>query len=131
MSDGLELARYEKFGRLLGTLRARAGIAKQSELARRLRTSQQTISRWERGLSRPRDKEISRIASLLGADQDALFEAAGYAPGATAATFDRPFPLNALSAESFERFCTYLLERLYRDKQGRVHRAGGSGHRQD
>lgn len=68
---------------------------------------------------------------MLGADQDALFEAAGYARGAVAATFDRPFPLNALPPESFERFCAYFLERLYLDKQGRVHRAGGSGHRQD
>jgi transcriptional regulator with XRE-family HTH domain len=131
MSGGVNLAQFEAFGRLLGGLRTRAGIARQTELASRLGITQQTVSRWERGLSRPRDKDIPRIASVLAADQSALFEAAGYARGATAATFDHPFPVNALSSESFERFCAHFLERLYRDKRGCVHRAGGSGHRQD
>ncbi len=131
MSASQETAPYIAFGRLLAQLRARAGIGTQAELAGRLGITQQTISRWERGLSRPRDKELPLIAGVLATDQDALFEAAGYAPYATAATFDRPFPVNALPPESFERFCTYFLERLYRNTQGHVHRAGGSGHRQD
>ena len=131
MSSNSQTATYARLGGLLMRLRASAGIPKQSELARRLGTTQQTVSRWERGLSRPRDKEIPALANALGADHDELLEAAGYARTAVAATFDRPFPVNALNPESFERFCAFLLERLYRDKRGQVHRAGGSGHRQD
>jgi transcriptional regulator with XRE-family HTH domain len=131
MSVSPGAAPYAAFGQLLAQLRARAGIGKQAELAKRLGTTQQTVSRWERGLSRPRDRELSLIASVLAADQDILFEAAGYAPSTEVATFDRPFPVNALPPESFERFCAYLLERLYRAKRGQIHRAGGSGHRQD
>jgi transcriptional regulator with XRE-family HTH domain len=131
MSNNFNSNSYERFGRLLFDLRVKAGIAKQSELARRLGVRQQTVSRWERGVSRPRDKELQRIAFVLGADQALLLEAAGFAPLGLAATFDRPFPINALSAESFERFCHYFLEHLYRDGGGRVHRAGSSGHKQD
>jgi transcriptional regulator with XRE-family HTH domain len=131
MSNDAAGTTYEPFARLLTSLRTRAGIGKQSELSRRLGISQQTVSRWERGLSRPRDKEIPLLATVLAADQEALFRAAGYARGAVAATFDVPFPVNALPPDSFERFCYYFLDRLYRDKGGHVHRAGGTGHRQD
>jgi hypothetical protein len=67
----------------------------------------------------------------LATDQEALFQAAGYSRAAVAASFDLPFPINALPPESFERFCHYFLERLYRDRGGRVHRAGSTGHRQE
>ena len=131
MSNGTIARTYSGFGRLLLSLRTRAGIPNQAELARRLGITQQTVSRWERGLSRPRDKEIPVLSTVLGADQEALLEAAGYAPTAAAATFDRPFPINALPPENFERFCHYFLERLYRDRGGRAHRAGSAGHRQN
>ena len=128
---------YLDFGRLFRTWRLRAGIAKQTEIAKRLEITQQTISRWERGLSRPRHRDIARIAVAIACDEKDLYEAAGYLPNtdaaffqASGASFDRPFPVNALSPESFERFCAYLLQRLYRDAQGQVHRAGGDGHRQ-
>ncbi len=124
-------ARYFTFGALLIQLRTKAGIAGQTELARLLGIRQQTVSRWERGLSRPRDKEIPRLATVLRADQEVLLEAAGYAPAAIPASFDRPFPLNALPPENFERFCHFFLEQLYRDSGGRVHRVGSSGHRQE
>ena len=107
---------------LLVRLRTRAGIGKQSELARLLGVGQQTVSRWERGLSRPRVKEIPKLASVLRADRDVLLEAAGYTNPAVAATFDRPFPINALPPESFERFCHYFLERMYENKRSRSSR---------
>lgn len=131
MGNDSERTTYEAFGGLLASLRAKAGIGKQSELARRLGIGQQTVSRWERGLSRPRDKEIPLLATALAVDQQMLFEAAGYARSAVVAAFDAPFPIDALSADSFERFCHYFLERLYREKDGRAHRAGSTGHRQD
>lgn len=125
------MAEYVELGALICRLRARAGIGKQADLARRLGVAQQTVSRWEQGLSRPRANDLPRLATLLDVGQDELFAAAGYAPDATTATFDQPFPLNALSPDSFERFCAYFLERLYREQGGRVHRAGGKGHRQE
>jgi transcriptional regulator with XRE-family HTH domain len=131
MSNAIKTTTYKRFGMLLASLRTKAGIAKQSELANRLGIRQQTVSRWERGLSRPRHKEVQRLASVLNTDQETLLEAAGYAHAAVAATFERPFPINALPPESFERFCHYFLERLYRHRGGRVHRAGSSGHQQD
>ena len=89
---------YETFARLLTSLRTRAGIGKQSELSRRLGISQQTVSRWERGLSRPRDKEIPLLATVLAADQEALFRAAGYARAAVAAKFDFTVPGQRVAA---------------------------------
>ncbi len=122
---------YFVFGQLLTALRRKSGIGKQAELAKQLGVAQQTLSRWERGFSRPRPKQLALIAALLAADEQALSRAAGYLPSGAGVAFDRPFPVNALSPESFERFCASLLERLYRDRHGEVHRAGTSGHRQD
>jgi len=119
---------YARFGALLLTLRQHNGIAHQSELAKLLRTTQQTVSRWEAGLSRPRDKQIPLLAKVLGATSDELLAAAGYTAGQTVAVFDQPFPVDALSPESFERFCFYFLEALY--PNGQVHRAGERGHKQ-
>jgi hypothetical protein len=44
-------------------------------------------------------------------------------------SFDRPFPIHALTPESFERFVDDLLHYLYRDAR-EVRRAGKSGHLQ-
>lgn len=130
MSNSLDSTTYKSFGQLLTSLRIKAGISKQSDLATRLGVRQQTVSRWERGLSRPRNQEIERLASVLGTRQTEFLEIAGFASATVVATFERPFPVNALSPDSFERFCHYLLEHLYRERGARVHRAGSSGHQQ-
>src|ERR1700724_3414089 len=49
---------YEVFGELLTELRQKAGIASQAEFAALVKSKQQTVSRWEAGQSRPRDKQI-------------------------------------------------------------------------
>jgi transcriptional regulator with XRE-family HTH domain len=120
---------HAEFGKLLAQLRQAAGIAKQAELAKRVRSTQQTVSRWETGTSRPRDKQIPLIATVLTANPVELLEAAGYMAKKTVATFDQPFPLEALSPDSFERFCLHFLSKLYPNAD--VHRAGESGHTQD
>ena len=127
-------APYREFGALLARLRQSAGIAQQSELAALVDTTQQSISRWEAGLSRPRVKQIPRLAAALNAKADELLLAAGYGAstdGASSpvASFDQPFPIDALSPESFERFCRDFVEALY--PEAAVHRAGGPGHDQD
>ena len=125
----MEMAKYKEFGILLGELRGKAGIKEQVALAKLVKSSQQTVSRWERGLSRPRQKQLPVIAKALSADLDELLIAAGYQVEQVVATFDQPFPVDALNPDSFERFCLYLLARLY--PSARVHRAGKSGHTQD
>ncbi|WP_343618922.1 helix-turn-helix domain-containing protein [Ralstonia sp.] len=126
---------YKEFGTLLGNLRLSAGFAKQQDLAAHLGVKQQTISRWEQGLSRPRAKDVATLAQALGVDEAILSAQAGHAsvvPAIPAAgtAFDRPLPLHALTPEGFERFCRFLLERLYRGR-GDVRAYGGPGHKQD
>lgn len=125
-----ENPKYKVFGELFLTLRRTAGYAQQSDLATLLNTTQQTISRWEQGVSRPRSSQIPEIAKVLNNDLKELLEAAGYQPEeSTAATFDQPFPLKALSPISFERFCTYFIANIY--KEADVHPYGSQGHKQD
>jgi transcriptional regulator with XRE-family HTH domain len=127
------------FGLRLIELRQAAGIRRQADFAQRIKAKQQTVSRWEAGTSRPRDKQLPLIAEALlteGAKVDDLLNdlrvVAGYSVK-TAKTvvksFDQPFPVDALLPESFERFCAHLLERLY--PKADVHRMGGTGHTQD
>src|ERR1700686_3029940 len=127
------------FGELLAKLRQEAGFSQQSELAALVDTSQQTISRWEAGQSRPRVKQIPQIAAALATNNDPgkrksyaddLLRAAGYSSAPTVvASFDQPFPIDALPPESFERFCRDFVEALYPEAE--VHRAGALGHKQD
>lgn len=120
---------WQEFGRRLNAARQAIGIANQTELAALLGVRQQTVSRWEQGLSRPRAGQIPEIASALRCDTGELLSAAGYAPkSAPQATFDQPWPIDALSPTSFERFCTYFLESLYPEAD--VHRYGDQGHKQ-
>lgn len=123
-----KIAPYEAFAELILALRLKAGIGKQIEFANLLGCKQQSVSRWERGLSRPRDKDIPLIASVLKADIDELLIAAGYIKKRAIATFDQPFPIDALTPDSFERFALHFLSKQYPNAQ--VHRAGGTGHKQ-
>ncbi len=121
---------YIAFGKALAALRQKAGI-QQADLAKLIQTTQQTVSRWELGRSRPRNGQIPIIAVALKADISELLDAAGYQPAKlTVSPFVQPFPVDALTFDSFERFCLYFLERLYKDKGATVHLAGGPGHTQ-
>lgn len=119
---------YKAFGDLISQLRLKTGLTQQSDLAGLAKTSQQTVSRWESGVSRPRDKQMPLLASVLKADLGELLAAAGYTTRMSVATFDQPFPIDALNPDSFERFCLYLLSEKYPTAE--VHRAGGQGHTQ-
>ena len=121
--------KYAPFGELLTRQRHAAGLAQQADLAARIGTTQQTISRWEAGLSRPRPGQMADLAAALDTDVNALLQAADYTPATVAVSFDQPFPVDALSPETFERFCGTLIQALYPD--AKVHRAGKSGHAQD
>ena len=117
------------FGQFLTERRLAAGIAHQSELAELVRSTQQTVSRWELGQSRPRLGQISVLAKVLDLDADKLAKAAGYGPSPTVTSYDQPIPVDTLSPEAFERFALYFLSALY--PKATVHRVGGTGHAQD
>lgn len=120
---------YHTLGNLIAALRVQAGLAQQSDLAVLARTTQQTISRWEAGSSRPRVEQIPLLSSALNANLEELLAAAGYTPQLPVATFDQPFPIDALNPDTFERFCLYFISNLHPTAQ--VHRVGGQGHTQD
>jgi DNA-binding XRE family transcriptional regulator len=123
---------FDALGLLISEQRALAGIGTQTELAAAVGATQQTVSRWEKGESRPRERELPRLADVLKVKVERLVEAAGYGrPSQVVTSVDRPFPLNGLTPDSFERFCFYLVGHLYAAKDAQVHRAGGSGHTQD
>ena len=131
-------SKYGAFGEQLARLRQAAGFSQQADLAKRIETTQQTVSRWESGRSRPRDTQLSQLAAALEVDVAVLREAAGYtpkkifaanSPKVVVTSFDQPFPIEALAPETFERFCRDLIQALYPHAQ--VHRAGESGHDQD
>lgn len=122
-------ADYSTFGDLLAQLRLEAGFQNQADLAKVIDAAQQTVSRWEAGRSRPRLSQIGRLADVLKADAETLAAAARYTPATQTVTFDRPFPLEALSPESFERFCQKLVEVAFPEAD--VHGHGAAGHKQD
>jgi transcriptional regulator with XRE-family HTH domain len=119
---------YAGFGTRLAELRQQVGISQQSELASLAKVSQQTVSRWEAGTSRPRPGQIPLLARVLRVKPEELLVAAGYAQPATVVAFDKPFPVDGLSPGTFERFCQSLLEELYPDAA--VNAVGGQGHTQ-
>ncbi|UWU66095.1 helix-turn-helix domain-containing protein [Bradyrhizobium sp. NC92] len=114
---------------MLIELRQKAGIASQTEFATLVKSTQQTVSRWEAGQSRPRDKQMPLIAAVLKANVADLLAAAGFTQKTAVVSFDQPFPIDGLTPDSFERFCRHLLQALY--PTARVEHAGGHGHTQD
>lgn len=119
---------YSGLGQRITELRASAGIAKQSDLARLLDVKQQTVSRWEAGTSRPRINEIDKLAQCIGADAEELRLLAKYSASTLTVTFDQPFPLDALTPPSFERFSVYFIESFL--PEATVSPWGSSGHKQ-
>lgn len=130
------MVKYPALGTLLVSLRKAFGWT-QHEFAARAKVRQQTVSKWEQGVSRPRSKELPNLALLLRAELASLEAAAGYAsqegiqggaPGAP--TYDVVLPLHFLRPDSFENFCADFLDRYYRDLGGVANRFGGTGSKQ-
>lgn len=131
------MVKYPELGILLVSLRKALGWTQQ-EFAARANVTQQTVSKWEQGVSRPRPKELPNLALLLKTDLTSFEAAAGYAsqepilggaPGAP--TYDVDLPLHFLRPDTFENFCVDFLTRYYRDRGGVANRYGGTGSKQD
>jgi transcriptional regulator with XRE-family HTH domain len=125
------MVKYKKIGLLLKKLREKEGISLQSDWAKQINVQQQTVSRWENGTSRPTQKKLTEIAELFSFDITELLHLAGYDSefAMEVVSFDKPFPVDALSPDSFERFCFFFLNHIHPD--AKVHRAGGQGHTQE
>jgi transcriptional regulator with XRE-family HTH domain len=100
----------------------------QGALAALLGVSQQTVSRWETGLSRPRKPMLGKLASVLNLSQEelraAMRLAVDHSPLATEVAMPLPvrpltpmLPLKGLTAHDFERFVADLLARRFPDAQ--------------
>lgn len=122
------------FGELIAAARRAKGL-EQADLGRLLRTSQQNVSRWEQSRSRPRLSQFPALAAALGVKENELREAAGYGapaeilPTRVTLSHDQPFPVDALSPESFQRFTEDLVRALHADAR-EVRAAGKTGHDQ-
>jgi transcriptional regulator with XRE-family HTH domain len=129
----------DRLGQLLEGARTRLALS-QGALASLLEVTQQTVSRWEQGSSRPRPKMIASLAEVLNLDVDEFMAAAG-----TRALSDAPppqaddslgkaapvrpltplLPFQLLTAEQFERVIADLMERRY--PGANVSQLGGQG----
>lgn len=128
-------AKYEKFGQLIAAARKRKGL-EQGELGRLLGTTQQNVSRWEAGHSRPRLGQVRALALALGEQEETLRISACYGPPAevlpasVTLSHDQPLPVDALPPETFQRFTQDLICALHPDAR-EVRAAGKGGHVQD
>ena len=130
-------------GQQLGDIIKRERVARgwtQSYVVARLggRIGQQTFSRWERNLSKPSLETISILADLFHVDPEQFHLAVGDAiptigapamPSGPVRPLALTLPLPNLQPQVFEKFCTDLMQYLYR-KAG-VNLAGSQGHAQD
>lgn len=123
---------YEILGQLIRQRRQALGVD-QAVLAQRLGLGQQTVSRWERGKSRPRRSMLTALARVLSIEEEELVEAGRYRlPPSSVSPPVRPLtralPLHELTEERFEDLLTEVMRALY--PQGHTSGYGGRGHKQ-
>lgn len=70
------------FDRTLRSRREELGLG-QTDLAKRVGVTQQTISRWENGEVVPPPKRLAKVALALDLDLDRVLAYGGYLPDAT------------------------------------------------
>jgi len=110
-----------EFGQNLEAARTRQALS-QSALAAQLGVTQQTVSRWEKGTSRPRGRMINSLGMALGlsASELAVVSASRPAPATESESGPLPvrpllsvLPFMALTPPTFERFIAELLARRF------------------
>jgi len=119
---------HVEFGESLRIEREKRGWD-QLALARALKTTQQTISRWEKGDSRPKTDMVHKIAQLFEADTDEWLMRAGHKIDKPVRPLLPTLPFDKLSEEEFEFFNTDFVQKLH--PRSEVHRYGHRGHDQE
>lgn len=118
---------YLRLGSFIAQKRAAASMPNQSDLARAVGYSQQAVSRWEKGRSRPKSEQLATLAAALRVKPEVLSELAGYAPPEAIAT-TVALPVERLTPEAFEQLVEHILALKY--PEAKVSRVGKSGHAQ-
>lgn len=121
---------------MLAEGRRRLGLD-QKGFGQAVGVGQKAVSRWERGVGRPRRAVVVKVADVLGLSVEDVLAAAGYGAVADSAdeltlpvrALSQTLPFSQLSPERFEFACLDILEHLY--PGGHASRYGGSGETQD
>jgi transcriptional regulator with XRE-family HTH domain len=99
-------------GERIRHMRVKCGIINQEELARRIGTTRQTVSLWERGIFLPDAANLSKLVKTLGTSS-------AYLMGET----DSPEPIARLSEDKAQAesrvFSSGICYRLTAEKSGR------------
>lgn len=123
------LMKSSTLGKLIETERKKRGWD-QAELAVRVSRKQQTVSRWEKGDSRPTLDDLLKLIELFSVDKGVWYAQAGYEveeePDISLAPY---LPLQNLSPEKFELFCKAVIGAL--NPGAEVQRYGTQGHKQE
>ena len=119
--------RMSGFGELLRSRREAQGL-EQAELARLLGVTQQTVSKWETGVTVPRPARVSTLARALELDAGLLHSAAADEDGDSASSSGRRadvpagIRLDRLSGEELVE----LLDAAWRELAQRRRQAGAA-----
>jgi HTH-type transcriptional regulator, cell division transcriptional repressor len=106
-------------GEALKVRREELGLG-QEHVADRLGVSQQTVSRWEKGLALPRPARVVTLAGLLDLDSEHLHRLAGYLPEGERSELAGPFQeLYAGMAQLSRTELVLLLDRVVQEMRRR------------
>lgn len=120
--------RYSDFGKLVKNEREKRGW-EQSDLAARMSVKQQSVSRWEKGTSRPKYDDVLGLVDLFKVDVYEWLAQAGYDAEEPDSALTPYLPLHYLSPENFELFCRDFIKAL--NPTADVSRYGTKGDTQD
>lgn len=103
--------KYSQLGNLIKLERENHGW-EQAELAAMLGVGQQAVSRWEKGGSRPRQNDLSKLINIFSVDSDEWWYLAGYQPEEPDQSLAPFLPMGTLGPEKFEFFCRDFIQCL-------------------
>lgn len=119
---------YVEFGKLIKDNREKLGWD-QATLAKTMRVKQQSVSRWEKGQSRPDADTVVALAEVLQTEINTMLAAAAYELPKPVRPLLQVLPLGSLTAENFELFCRAFIAAL--NPGADVSRYGSQGDTQE